>query len=325
MCLYPKLIKNRKYIPNKKNAGNVPKPTDERVLFVPVGCGKCIECRKAKAREWNVRLHEEIRSNKMTAYFVTLSYSNESLNELGNDLLTKVEGYALDNAIAKLSIRRFLERWRKEYNKSIRHWLISELGQNNTERLHIHGILWTDKPVKSIEKIWKYGNVWIGDYVNEKTINYIVKYLSKQDDKHKHYKPVILCSKGIGKGYLNRNDWKKNTFNGRETNETYTLRNGTKLPLPIYYRNYIYDEDDREDLWLYKLDEEVRYVLGQKIDVSKGDEAYINYRDSARKKNSLLGYGNDKTNYDEKEYENSLRNIKKLQRLANAKNRNHIN
>ena len=50
MCLYPKLIKNKKYVPNKKNKGKVPTPPDERVLWVPVGCGKCIECMKQKAR-----------------------------------------------------------------------------------------------------------------------------------------------------------------------------------------------------------------------------------------------------------------------------------
>jgi hypothetical protein len=39
MCLYPKLIKNRKYVANKKNGGNIPVPSDKRVLMVPVGCG----------------------------------------------------------------------------------------------------------------------------------------------------------------------------------------------------------------------------------------------------------------------------------------------
>ena len=56
MCLYPKLIKNRKYIANKKNGGNIPPVSDLRVLMVPVGCGKCIECKKQKSREWSVRL-----------------------------------------------------------------------------------------------------------------------------------------------------------------------------------------------------------------------------------------------------------------------------
>ena len=49
MCLYPKLIKNKKYMSNKKNGGVIPAVSDERTLFVPVGCGKCIECLKQKS------------------------------------------------------------------------------------------------------------------------------------------------------------------------------------------------------------------------------------------------------------------------------------
>ena len=45
MCLNPSYIKNRKYIPNKKNGGVVPPISDMRVLYVPVGCGVCIECK----------------------------------------------------------------------------------------------------------------------------------------------------------------------------------------------------------------------------------------------------------------------------------------
>ena len=56
MCLYPKMIKNPKYLPNKKNNNNPPEITDERVKWVPVGCGNCMECRKQKKREWQIRI-----------------------------------------------------------------------------------------------------------------------------------------------------------------------------------------------------------------------------------------------------------------------------
>ena len=46
MCLYPRLIKNPKYKANKKNGGIIPAISDKRVLAVPIGCGKCIECKK---------------------------------------------------------------------------------------------------------------------------------------------------------------------------------------------------------------------------------------------------------------------------------------
>ena len=62
MCLYPVLGRNKKYEPNKKNAGKVPAFFDDRVLHVPRACGNCIECKKAKARDWQLRLTEEIKA-----------------------------------------------------------------------------------------------------------------------------------------------------------------------------------------------------------------------------------------------------------------------
>ena len=52
MCLYPKLINNPKYRANKKNGGDIPAVSDNRVLQVPIGCGNCIECRMQKKRQF---------------------------------------------------------------------------------------------------------------------------------------------------------------------------------------------------------------------------------------------------------------------------------
>ncbi len=80
MCLYSKLIPNPKYKPNKKNGGNVPTVKDKRTLLIPIGCNKCIECKKQKAQEWLVRLSEEIRENKNGQIHNT-NFSNESLRK----------------------------------------------------------------------------------------------------------------------------------------------------------------------------------------------------------------------------------------------------
>ena len=94
MCLYPRLIKNKKYLPNEKNGGNVPIAKDERVLYVPVGCGRCFECRRQKRREWQVRLTEEIKHNN-TGLFVTLSFSEEALDDI--ELAIDTRNYLTDN------------------------------------------------------------------------------------------------------------------------------------------------------------------------------------------------------------------------------------
>ena len=107
MCLYPKLIKNRKYTCNKKNGGNIPPVPDERVLYVPIKCNNCIECRKQNARNWQVRLLEEIKENK-NGKFVTLTFSNEAIAEYCEELNT-IDGYDRDNKICTIAVRKFLE------------------------------------------------------------------------------------------------------------------------------------------------------------------------------------------------------------------------
>ena len=133
MCLYPKLIDNRKYKPNKKNGYNPPKPPDDqRVLYVPVGCGRCIECKTKKANNWKIRLNEEVRTDS-TGHFVTLTFSEEKLNEIKNNLKkTNQYSYEIDNEIASYAVRHFLELWRKHHKKSVKHWLITELGTTKT-------------------------------------------------------------------------------------------------------------------------------------------------------------------------------------------------
>jgi len=209
MCLYPKLIKNRKYTKNDKNGGVIPPILDKRVLAVPIGCGRCMECRKQKAREWQVRLLEDVRTNK-NGKFITLTFSNESIAEINGIIEDRggKEGYERDNEIATIAVRRWLERWRKEHKKSLRHWLVTELGHNGTENIHMHGIVWTDKEIKEVTKHWKYGYVWEGkgkekeNYVNERTVNYLIKYVTKMDKNHTEYKPKILTSAGLNPGLM---------------------------------------------------------------------------------------------------------------------------
>lgn len=288
MCLYPKIIKNKKYLPNKKNGGKPEKPKDKRVLAVPVKCGKCIECRKAISREWQIRLQQEIKSNR-EAIFVTLTFNEESLCELKTEFKETKE-----NQIATIATRRFLERWRKRYGNSVKHWLITELGHQNTERIHLHGLIFTQVSKTELEDLWKYGIVWVGEYVNAKTINYIVKYVTKIDNDHPNFQGKILCSPGIGKGY----NTARNRYKGTETIENFVLNNGQRVGLPIYYRNKAYNEDEREKLWIDKIDKGIRYVMGQKVNVKtkEGQETYYKLLEAGQKHNKFMKYGNPEWN-----------------------------
>lgn len=222
---------------------------------------------------------------------VTLTLSTESLKTLAltiKDIDSKW-GYSLDNDLGNLAIKRFLGRWRKQYGKAPRHWLVSELGKSTTEHLHFHGIIWTDKP-KRITDLWAYGFTWIGSYVGERTANYCVKYILKPDPKHPNYRPKLYTSKGIGKNYLQSRDAQNAKYNGKETREYATTRTGHKIYLPAYYRNKLYTDQQREQLWIEKLDSEKRTVMGQTVSISRNNAEYLHLLHSAQCKNERLGF-----------------------------------
>lgn len=336
MCLYPRIIANPKYKPNKKNGGKIPPVTDPRVTGVPIGCGNCIECRKQKARNWQIRLLEEIKYTQ-NAYFITLTFNDQSIAQISENYKT-IKGYTLDNQIATTATRYFLERWRKTHKKSLRHWLITELGHNGTNNIHMHGIIWLEKKedIHKLDQHWQYGYTYKGteikeqgkitgykNYVNPETIAYIIKYITKQEEKYKHYKPIILCSPGIGNQYTKRinGDWEKNKYNDIETKETYITTTGHKIALPTYYRNKIYTDEEKEALWLIQLNKEKRYVLGNEIDISNGQQTYLNALEQARIKNASLGYGTSKINYDQKHYEQQIREQMTNTRIQKGKNK----
>lgn len=357
MCLYPRLIANKKYSVNNKNGGEIPAVPDKRVLMVPTKCGNCMECRKSKMREWVIRLTEDIKQHK-NGKCVTLTFSNEKISQIHEaikiqtngeiwkikhlgittketekaiqKLKNKQSGYELDNAIATYAVRHFTENWRKEFTTAPRHWLITELGHNGTENIHLHGIIWTNESYDKIEQHWQYGYIWPkkylnktgtwirhATYVNNQSINYFTKYITKTDQIYTTYKPVILCSKGIGRNYTNTLNAKSNKYNYNNTNETYRTPTGNKLALPIYYRNKIYTDNEREDLWLQKLDKQQRWILGIPIDISKSEKQYYEMLQHARKENKSLGYGTDKTTWNKKNYEEARRIIMQNKRIHN--------
>lgn len=265
MCLYPLKIRNPRYKPNKKNGGQPPKAWDARLLTILVPCGHCRECRKKKAREWKVRLEEEIKHEK--AIFPTLTFSDESFQKLEAE--TGIKWKERPNDIARIAVRRFLERVRKETGKSLRHWFVTELGQDptRTERLHFHGLAFGPNAKQLIEKHWKYGRVYFGEYVNLKTINYITKYILKKDLMHKDFEGKVFASPGLGKGYADshKHCWAKINYKTIAV-PTYTTKIGTKIALPKYFKDKIFSDYEREVMYLNSLEKGITYIGGEKVD-----------------------------------------------------------
>ena len=322
MCLFPKLIHNPKYRATKKNGGIIPPISDIRVKEVPIGCGKCIECLKQKANNWKTRLHEEVKKGNK-GYFVTLTFDPIELEKLmlecNKKELKLFEDYDLDNRVSTLAVRRFLERWRKKFKKSVRHFFVNEIGGNNTEGLHLHGFIWTEHDPKCIREIWQYGWTYPDDFskntVENRTVNYVVKYILKVDTEHPNFRPKIFCSAGLGDNWADSHEAKKIARNKSLEYDCYRMPKGQKVSLPVYYRNKVYSEEDREKLWLERLDKNERYILGVKVKVDKGYEEYFEGLIGAREMNKRLGYGGDETDNDKLEYEKALRRLKQEEKI----------
>ena len=144
----------------------------------------------------------------------------------------------------------------------------------------------------------------------------MLKWLVLEEVLNHYYK--ILCSKGIGAGYMKRSDWENAKYkeNG-QTKETYINSQGFKIALPMYYRNKIYSEEEREKLWIEKLDKEERWVCGEKVSIKDNDyDKYNKLRDWYREKSKRLGYGNGEMKWSQKKYEEERRILLHRKRLG---------
>ncbi len=270
MCIYYKYIRNKKYASTKKNKGIIPICNDERLMQVKAKCGYCSECRKEKFNNWKIRLIEECKKWN-TIHFVTLTF-NEEARIRYEKLAEESEEVNKNKAQSKMAIRHWLENIRKTKKKMGKHFLINEIGEKG--RLHLHGILFgfTEQEIRKWERN---GFVYIGEYVNEKTINYISKYMLKEDNLHPDFNQNIFASPGIGASYVNeyRVEQHHRIKNG-QMDDKYILRSGAKITLPKYLRNKIYTDEEREQMCIEKLNEGYVYIKGEKIEDTNEELIY---------------------------------------------------
>ena len=94
----------------------------------------------------------------------------------------------------------------------------------------------------------------------------MTKYMLKVDAKHPEFKQIVLSSKGIGSGYMDRLDylWQKQNYKNINV-ATYTFRNGTKMSMPKYYKDKIFTEKEREKMWINNLNRGLLWIYGEKV------------------------------------------------------------
>lgn len=312
MCLNPVKIKNPAYSISKKNPLNDRQPIDERLRYIEVPCGHCPECRYKKKMSWQIRLQEH--NKYMTeigykGYFVTLTFSEQSLIKLAhfthsNDALI----------ICSTAIRLFRDRFRKSAISDLsqlHYFLIPELGHQNTERLHLHGIIWLNNQLPEIyidryvmprtvgstlSQLWLYGNIYFGHNISNRAINYITKYMLKKDNDHPDFNPNPYHSRYLGDNFLKEHQNYK--FVGKNTITQYRLDNGKLTSLPSYYLHKLYTPLEREFLQVQLLDTEYKFIHGIKVHSSQVTTDLIDtLTQEAKNRFQYLDYSHNIVNY----------------------------
>lgn len=137
---------------------------------VTVPCGKCPNCTARRVSAWSFRLMQQ---NKIahSAMFLTLTYSTKTVPITNNGFMS----------LDKTHIQLFMKRLRKAQCGSkkspIKYYICGEYG-GRTNRPHYHAIMFNAK-VELIQDAWQYGSVHYGMDVNEASVGYTLKYMSK--------------------------------------------------------------------------------------------------------------------------------------------------
>lgn len=208
-----------------------------------VPCGQCKACRLNKAREWSIRIMNEVLYHKNNC-FLTLTYDDDNLPS--------------SNSLSKTSLRLFLKRLRKNLDFPIRYYASGEYG-DESKRPHYHLIVFGLSPEDDIFKNkhydrksggyrcemseWRYGMCFVGDVTYDSAC-YVAKYTMKKvkgKNAKQHYEDlgiepefsIMSLKPGIGAEYLRDN------CNRLKKREYVVGKNGVKYGLPRYYKDRI--------------------------------------------------------------------------------------
>lgn len=260
MCISPIILKNKqvKFGKNK--------------YTVPVPCGRCPECVKAKINSWLFRLDKELMISS-SPLFVTLTYDEEHVPVSLSGQLT----------LCKRDVQLFMKRLRFAYSKvskkKIKFYACGEYG-SRTHRPHYHMIMFNMDNPELIHECWQNGFTYAPP-LSDGGMGYVLKYMSKQrkrrDDNDDKLPEFSLMSLRLGANYLT--EAIKEYHNRGVEFCSVSTKEGYKMAMPKYYKDKIYSEEMRK---------EVTYYLQKRAELLMDEQLAIQKRKNPRMDEKLL-------------------------------------
>lgn len=218
-------------------------------------CGKCNFCLQSKRMDWSFRLSQELK-RASTAKFVTMTYDEPNLP--WKDYVDDAGECHTVPTLNKSDVQLYQKRLRKAHSEAweednfpqpppaVRYYTVGEYG-TKTLRPHYHSILFNVHPkiLSRLPDIWQKGNVQVGT-VSPASIHYVTKYvINRTMDFGGREPPFSFMSKrpGIGADYL-----RTHTKWHRDDMRNFAQVNGITTRLPRYYKDRIFDENERAEL-----------------------------------------------------------------------------
>lgn len=213
---------------------------------IPVGCGRCPTCRRAKINGWVFRLLQE-EKRCTNSHFITLTYEPETVPVIDN-LMT----------LRKKDFQNFMKRLRWNLGKNhpkIKYYAVGEYG-SKSYRPHYHAIIFNVNDASEFAKAWTtdkgdpIGYVDVGN-VSGASITYTLKYMDKQKRVPRwagdpRLPEFTLSSKGLGENYLTPEIIKYHKDD--LTRQYVTAPSGHKIPIPKYYKDKIFTDEEKYEI-----------------------------------------------------------------------------
>lgn len=249
-----------------------------------VPCGKCIQCRLSRSRDWANRCMLELKTQQ-NAFFFTLTYDTSHLT-FAHHVDPETGETSVRPSLVVKDLQNFFKRFRKAcadfpgWKNKQRYFACGEFGSQNA-RPHYHAIIYNVPPLllvgdpeypskdpkyplwyaEQITKIWQNGHVVYGN-VTWETCAYVARYiLDKQLGKNRaaqikaqalHFPTepwqdeFVLMSRrpGIGKDYYDQN--KMEIY--RADQLIVSIRDKPQPVRPCRYYDRLYDLEQPEQM-----------------------------------------------------------------------------